>query len=124
LVLSPALRLAGEGSAGLVPPSNPRITTLEFRYDLTMWLEGDPDVLSRVRKVTYTLPSRVREDPLEASSAGNRFCSHVAGTVRVGLGESLEAPVQVTVTLDDGRQIDLSPGTGTLPPGRRPSGCP
>lgn len=122
--LPPSIRIAGEGSGGVDPPSDPRARRFTIVYDVAVWLEGDDDVLRRVTKVTYTFPARLQPNPVAVSSPTNRFCHRLVGSIEVRIGESVEAPVSAIVTFNDGKTLELSaPGTERLPAGRRPAAC-
>lgn len=126
LEVQPSLRLAGEGSGGFDPvPSSASFGTFSISYDLTFWLEGDPDMLGRVSKVTYRFSDRIRPKPIDVTTAGNRYCHRLKGTVQVKIGETVDGAVAVAVSLKDGKTLELSvAGDEKPPPGQRPAGCP
>lgn len=124
LELTPSLRLAGEGSGGLEPPSNPFTPKFKVQYELAVWLEGDDDVVSQVKSVRYILPRRLRPAPVDISSRNNSFCFHIKDTLELRMGESVEGSINALVTFSDGRTLELSTSAAEkLPAGRRPSNC-
>ncbi|MDP8930897.1 MAG: carboxypeptidase-like regulatory domain-containing protein [Actinomycetota bacterium] len=122
--LTPSLRLAGEASGGLEPPSNPGKPTFRMQYELAIWLEGDDEVISRVRRVRYVLPRRLRPAPIDVFSRDNRFCFQMKDAIELRIGETVEGSIDALVTFDGGRTLQLSSSAAEkLPAGRRPSNC-
>lgn len=122
--LVPSLRIAGEGSGGLQPP-DAREATFTVDIDITMWLDGDADVLSQVKTVTYAMPTRIQPSPVAVSSPANRFCHRLSRSLKMRIGESVDGPTTATVTFDDGKTLALTVPSGEkLPSGQRPPNCP
>ncbi|MGH2692431.1 MAG: carboxypeptidase-like regulatory domain-containing protein [Actinomycetota bacterium] len=124
IALTPAVRLAGEGSIGLPGPPDPRRSSFRLQYDLAVWLEADAGMSPAPTRVTYSFPSRLRGGPVTVETRASKFCTQLSGTLELRIGETLQGPIEAVVAFEDGRSLRLStPVDQPLPGGSRPAGC-
>jgi hypothetical protein len=91
----------------------------EFDYDITLWIIGDPDVLSRIKSVSYTLPIPLSSRPVSGASAGHAFCYRQTGSVSLqNSPASTNAPVLVLAVVDlgAGQKFQISATAGSTQP--------
>jgi hypothetical protein len=55
----------------------------QFDYDITLWIIGDPGVLSRIKSVSYTLPAPLSSRPVNGASANQAFCYRQTGSLSI-----------------------------------------
>jgi hypothetical protein len=95
----------------------------QFDYDITLWIIGDPGVLSRIKSVSYTLPAPLSSRPVNGASANQAFCYRQTGSLSIQDSPSgVKAPALALATVDlgAGKQFQVS-----APPGNtRPPDCP
>lgn len=117
-----AVQLAALFNLGYVASLGPRQFTDRLDYDLTLWVVGDPEVMKRIRSVSYTLPAPLTSAPVTGRSARSRFCYRQTGQLSFQdlfvVGGAF-ATARAVVDLDDGRRVNLSAQPGT----RRPPAC-
>lgn len=126
IVLEPALAVEADGQGGFDPfgaggvPSGP--PTVRYNVDMLLWLSGDPDVLSHVKSVTYTAPSRLQPRPAVVGNRASAFCHRLKGSIELNFGESFNGTINVQVTFDDGATLGL-PLPEQLSTAPRPAAC-
>jgi hypothetical protein len=121
--LTPSLTLVSDGSGGLQPPNDVLNPTFSLDYDFAFWLDGDPDVISRVQRVTYRVPTRLSADPVIVSSQEGRFCANLRGTLVLRIGETVNGAVDAKVDFADGQSLHLSTEDVSAASGSRPTNC-
>jgi hypothetical protein len=92
-------------------------------YDITFWIIGDPDVLSRIKSVSYTLPAPLSPHPVSGASANHEFCYRQTGSLSIQdfpLGNSTPVLALAIVDLGAGKKFQISAPAGTT----RPPDCP
>jgi PASTA domain len=95
----------------------------EFDYDITLWIIGDPDVLSRIKSVSYTLPTPLSSRPVSGAGASHDFCYRQTGSISLQdspLGTNSPVLALAVVDLGAGKQFQISAPAGTT----QPPGCP
>jgi hypothetical protein len=73
LDMEPLVRLAYRPSV--------QLSAQGFDYNITLWIIGDPDVLSRIKSVSYTLPTPLSSRPVSGADANHAFCYRQTGTL-------------------------------------------
>lgn len=102
------------------PWFNEQAQTFVVPYDLTLWIRGDPEVMNRIKSVSYTLPAPLPSASVIGRSAPSSFCFEKAGELTaqefgvVGAGPSATATADVD--LGEGQSVQLSTEPGNLPP--------
>lgn len=82
--LQPLVRL---GYAAVVQPPRPAgragvsSFAAEVPYDVTLWIQGNRAALSKIKKVSYTLPAPLPTAAVTGGAARDLFCYRQAGTV-------------------------------------------
>jgi hypothetical protein len=109
LEMEPLVRLGYAASVRLS-------SAAQFDYDITLWVIGDPDVLSRIKSVSYTLPTPLSPRPVRGASANHAFCYRQVGSLPLlgSLGNS--SPALAVVDLGGGQQFQISAPAGTAQP--------
>jgi len=90
-----------------------------FDYDITLWIIGDPDVLSRIKSVSYTLPTPLSSRPVSGADANHAFCYRETGTLPLQGSSGNGAPVLALAVVDlgAGQKFQISaPADTTQPP--------
>jgi hypothetical protein len=91
----------------------------EFDYDITLWIIGDPDVLSRIKSVSYTLPFPLSARPVSGGGASHAFCYRQTGSLSAQgspLGNNTPVLALAVVDLGGGKQFQISAPAGTTQP--------
>jgi PASTA domain len=112
LEMEPLVRLAYTPSVHLSPAQ-------EFDYDVTLWIIGDPHVLSRIKSVSYTLPTPLSPRPVSGAGTSRAFCYRQTGSWSFqDLPSGGGGPVLAwaTVDLGAGRKFRISSPAGTAQP--------
>jgi hypothetical protein len=110
--MEPLVRLGYAASAHLSSAG-------QFDYDITLWIIGDPGVLSRIKSVSYTLPIPLSSHPVRGASVNHAFCYRQAGSLSVQDSPgSNGAPVLALAMVDlgGGKQFQISAPAGTTQP--------
>lgn len=92
-------------------------------YDITFWIISDPDVLSRIKSVSYTLPAPLSPHPVSGASASHEFCYRQTGSLSIQdfpLGSNAPVLALAIVDLGAGKKFQISAQAGTT----RPPDCP
>lgn len=89
-----------------------------FDYDITLWIIGDPDVLSRIKSVSYTLPTPLSSRPVSGADANHAFCYRETGTLPLQGSSGNGAPVLALAVVDlgAGQKFQISAPAGTTQP--------
>jgi hypothetical protein len=91
----------------------------QVAYDITLWIIGDPDVLNRIKSVSYTLPVPLSSRPVSGTDARHAFCYRQTGSLPYSAfyGNSAPVPAVATVDLGAGRKFQISaPASKAQPP--------
>jgi hypothetical protein len=91
----------------------------QYDYDITLWIIGDPDVLRRIKSVSYTLPTPLSPRPVSGGGAGQAFCYRQTGSWSLqDLPSGASGPVLAwaTVDLGAGETFQVSSPAGTAQP--------
>jgi PASTA domain len=111
LEMEPLVRLAYTPSVHL--------SAAQFDYDITLWIIGDSDVLSRIKSVFYTLPTPLSPRPVSGAGTTRAFCYRQTGSWSLqALPSGGSGPVLAwaTVDLGAGRKFRISSPAGTAQP--------
>jgi hypothetical protein len=110
LEMEPLVRLAYRPSV--------QLSAQGFDYDITLWIIGDPDVLSRIKSVSYTLPTPLSSRPVSGADANHAFCYRETGTLPLQGSSGNGAPVLAlaVVNLGAGQKFQISAPAGTTQP--------
>ena len=95
----------------------------QFDYDITLWIIGDPDVLSQIKSVSYILPTPLSPRPVSGASANHAFCYRQTGSWSLQdlpLGSSGPVLALAIVDLGAGKKFQISAPAGST----QPPGCP
>jgi PASTA domain len=95
------------------------MSSQQFDYDITLWIIGDPDVLSRIKSVSYTLPTPLSPHPVSGASANHEFCYRQTGSFSFQdppLGGSGAVLALAIVDLGAGVQFQISAPASTIQP--------
>jgi PASTA domain len=88
-------------------------------YDITLWIIGDPHVLSRIKSVSYTLPAPLSPRPVSGAGANRAFCYRQTGSLPLQdfpLGSNAPVLALAIVDLGAGKQFQVSTPAGTTRP--------
>jgi hypothetical protein len=111
--MEPLVRLAYTPSVHLSSSAQ------QFDYDITLWIIGDPEVLSRIKSVSYTLPTPLSPRPVSGAGASRAFCYRQTGSWSLqDLPSGGSGPVLAwaTVDLGAGKKFQVSSPAGTAQP--------
>jgi hypothetical protein len=110
LEMEPLVRLAYRPSV--------QLSAQGFDYDITLWIIGDPDVLSRIKSVSYTLPTPLSSRPVSGADANHAFCYRQTGTLPLQGSSGNGAPVLALAVVDlgAGQKFQISAPAGTTQP--------
>jgi len=110
LEMEPLVRLAYRPSV--------QLSAQGFDYDITLWIIGDPDVLSRIKSVSYTLPTPLSSRPVSGADANHAFCYRETGTLPLQGSSGNGAPVLALAVVDlgAGQKFQISAPAGTTQP--------
>jgi len=95
------------------------MSSQQFDYDITLWIIGDPDVLSRIKSVSYTLPTPLSPRPVKGAGASRAFCYRQTGSFSFQdspLGGSGPVLALAIVDLGAGVQFQISAPASTIQP--------
>jgi PASTA domain len=113
LELEPLVRLA------YTPLVRLSSSAQQYDYDITLWITGDPDVLSSIKSVSYTLPTPLSSRPVSGASASRAFCYRQTGSWSLqDLPSGASGPVLAwaTVDLGAGKKFQVSSPAGNAQP--------
>jgi hypothetical protein len=88
----------------------------QLDYDITLWIIGDPDVLNRIKSVSYTLPTPLSSRPVSGTSAGHEFCYRQTGSLPLSFGYNAPVLALAIVDLGGGQKFQISAPAGTAQP--------
>jgi hypothetical protein len=91
----------------------------QYDYDITLWITGDLSVLSRIKSVSYILPTPLSSHPVSGASASRAFCYRQAGSWSLqDLPSGASGPVLAwaTVDLGAGKKFQVSSPAGNAQP--------
>jgi len=111
LEMEPFVRLAYTPSV--------HMSAQQFDYDITLWIIGDPDVLNRIKSVSYTLPTPLSSRPVSGANANHAFCYRQTGSFPLQdlpLGGSAPVLALAIVDLGAGQKFQISAPAGTTQP--------
>jgi PASTA domain len=109
--MDPLVRFTYTASADLSGP--------QVAYDITLWIIGDPDALSRIKSVSYTLPVPLSSRPVNGTDARHAFCYRQTGSLPYNdfYGNSAPVPAVATIDLGTGKKFQISaPASKAQPP--------
>jgi len=88
----------------------------QLDYDITLWVIGDPDVLNRIKSVSYTLPTPLSSRPVSGTSAGHAFCYRQTGSLPPSFGYSAPVLALAIIDLGGGQKFQISGPASTAQP--------